>query len=48
MAKCYECNKVYKGGKGWQISKGRFTTYYTCPECRAKSGTDLPDRLDVR
>ena len=30
--KCTECNKVYRGGKGWKIAYGFYSRYATCPE----------------
>ena len=33
MAKCYDCDKVYRGGNGWRIDKGFYSIYYTCPKC---------------
>ena len=32
MANCATCNKVYRGGKDWKISKGFYSTYATCPK----------------
>lgn len=51
MSKCYECDKVYKGGKDWRIDKGFFSTYLTCPSCLNETGlkaeyTDL--RVDKK
>jgi hypothetical protein len=33
MGKCYDCDKVYRGGKGWRIDRGFNSTYFTCPIC---------------
>ena len=30
--RCTECNKIYRGGKGWKISKGFYSMYASCPE----------------
>jgi hypothetical protein len=34
--KCYECDKLYRGGKNWTFAKGFYTTYATCPTCYDK------------
>ena len=37
--RCCECGKVYKGGEGWRIDKGFYSTYCTWSDCL--KGSDL-------
>ena len=30
--RCTECNKIYRGGKSWKISKGFYSMYASCPK----------------
>ena len=32
IMRCTECNKVFRGGKGWKISRGFYSMYATCPK----------------
>ena len=50
--KCCECEKVYRGGEGWRIDRGFYSTYCTCPKCLKGSGlkegyTDLRINKEV-
>lgn len=33
MTRCYDCGKIYRGGKNWKFSQGFYTLYATCPDC---------------